>query len=169
MSRYPDYLVTYEELVGWFKTNYPSTPEYRISFTSPYDNESIEWYHSSEGRVARIGNKVVSYVDYLIQLPDRYMTQTASIVLNDSAYDPDNGVDDSLKFSVDALGGGNLRAPASTLSVTYSGDLKDFNMYNSSGQLTTAYVYASAVLIVALTTTTFYFALRKPKRRLKTQ
>jgi hypothetical protein len=171
MARYPDLLVTYEELVDWFKANYPSTPEYRISFTSPYDNENIEWYYGNEDRVARIGNKVVSYVDYLIQLPDKYMTQTASILWNESAYDPDNGVDDSLTFGVDALGGGNLRAPASTLPVPYTGDLKDFNMHNStsSRQLTTAYLYTSAVLIVALTMTTFYFALRKPKRRIEPQ
>lgn len=171
MSRYPDYLVTYEELVDRFKTNYPTTTEYRISFTSPYDNESIEWYYSSDNRVARIGNKVVSYVDYLIQLPDKYMTQTASILWNDSAYDPDNSVDDSLTFGRDALGGGNLRAPASTLPVPYTGDLKDFNIYSStsSGQLTTVCVYTSAGLIVALTMTTFYFVFRKPRRRLETQ
>jgi methyl-accepting chemotaxis protein len=128
MTEYSQYLVTYEEFVDWFKLNYPTTPEYRINFTSPYDQERIEWYYSNESRVARIGSYVVSYVDYTIQLSDKYLNQTATIYWG-NASDPKNCVDDSLAFYVDALGGGRLRHPPSTLPIPYTGDLRDFSKY----------------------------------------
>jgi prefoldin subunit 5 len=128
MTEYSQYLVTYEEFVDWFKLNYPTTPEYRINFTSPYDQERIEWYCSNESRVARIGSYVVSYVDYTIQLSDKYLNQTATIYWG-NASDPKNCVDDSLAFYVDALGGGRLRHPPSTLPTPYTGDLRDFSKY----------------------------------------
>ena len=128
MTEYSQYLVTYEEFVDWFKSNYPTTPEYRINFTSPYDQERIEWYYSNESRVARIGSYVVSYIDYTMQLSDKYLNQTARIYWG-NASDPKNCVDDSLTFYVDALGGGGLRHPPSTLSIPYTGDLRDFSKY----------------------------------------
>jgi hypothetical protein len=129
MTEYSQYLVTYEEFVDWFKLNYPITPEYRIDFTSPFDQERIEWYCSNESRVARIGSYVVSYVDYTMQLSDKYLNQTAAINWGGNASDPKNCVDDSLTFYVDALGGGRLRYPPSTLPVPYTGDLRDFSKY----------------------------------------
>jgi len=128
-TEYSQYLVTYEEFVDWFKSNYPTTPEYRINFTSPYDQERIEWYHSNESRVARIGSYVVSYVDYTKQLPDNYLNQNQAINWPGNHSDPKNCVDDSLTFNVDALGGGHLRPPPSTLPISYTGDLRDFSKY----------------------------------------
>jgi flagellin-like hook-associated protein FlgL len=128
MTEYPQSLVTYGEFVDWFKSNYPTTPEYRINFTSPYDQERIEWYYSNESRVARIGSDVVSYVDYTKQLPDNYLNQNQAINWG-NASDPKNCVDDSLTFNVDALGGGRLRHPPSTLPISYTGDLRDFSKY----------------------------------------
>jgi prefoldin subunit 5 len=142
MTEYPQYLVTYEDFVDWFKSNYPTTPECRIDFTSPYDQERIEWYYNNESRVARIDSEVVSYVDYTKQLPDRYLNQTATIDWKGNASDPSNCVDNSLIFSVDALGGGRLRHPPSTLPIPYSGDLRDFSKYYVTltlAQLETAY------------------------------
>jgi hypothetical protein len=141
MTEYSQSLVTYEEFVDWFKLNYPTTPEYRINFTSPYDQERIEWYHSNESRVARIGSYVVSYVDYPMQLPDEYLNLTATINWG-NASDPKNCVDDSLTFNVDALGGGWLRHPPSTLPISYTGDLRDFSKHYVTlalAQLETAY------------------------------
>lgn len=142
MTEYSQSLVTYEEFVDWFKLNYPTTPEYRINFTSPYDQERIEWYYSNESRVARIGSYVVSYVDYTMQLSDKYLNQTATINWPGNASDPKNCVDDSLTFYVDALGGGLLRHPPSTLPIPYTGDLRDFSKYYvkwALAQLETAY------------------------------
>jgi hypothetical protein len=142
MTEYPHSLVTYEEFVEWFKSNYPTTPEYRINFTSPYDQERIEWFYSNESRVARIGSDVVSYVDYTKQLPDKYLNQTATIDWKGNGSDPNNCIDDSLVFIVDALGGGRLRHPPSTLPIPYTGDLGDFSKYYVNlalAQLETAY------------------------------
>jgi hypothetical protein len=119
-------LVTYEEFVQWFNENYPANPEYRINFTSPYNNQTIEWYFSNEKRVARIGDSAVSYVNYMKQLPDKYLNQKGYFDSKKSGFDPSNCLDDSLIFDVDALGGGLYRAPVSTLPVPYSGDLKYF-------------------------------------------
>jgi hypothetical protein len=55
---------TFEDTVNWFKTNYDQTPTYRINFTSPYDGQQIEWYYDQHSRIARIGDNVVSYVNY---------------------------------------------------------------------------------------------------------
>jgi prefoldin subunit 5 len=142
MTEYSQSLVTYEEFVDWFKLNYPTTPEYRINFASTYDQERIEWYYSNESRVARIGSDVVSYVDYTKQLPDNYLNQNQAINWKGNASDPKNCVDDSLTFNVDALGGGRLRHPLSTLPISYTGDLRDFSKYYVTlalAQLETAY------------------------------
>jgi hypothetical protein len=142
MTEYPQSLVTYEEFVDWFKSNYPTTPEYRINFTSPYKQERIEWYYSNESRVARIGSNVVSYVDYTKQLPDKYLNQNARINWTGNALDPKNCVDDSLTFNVDALGGGRLSHSPSSLPISYTGDLRDFSKYYVTlalAQLETAY------------------------------
>jgi len=142
MTEYSQSLITYEEFVDWFESNYPTTPEYRINFTSPYDQERIEWYYSNESRVARIGSDVVSYVDYTKQLPDNYLNQNQAINWKGNASDPKNCVDDSLTFNVDALGGGRLRHPPSTLPISYTGDLRDFSKYYVTltlAQLETAY------------------------------
>jgi hypothetical protein len=119
-------LVTYEEFVQWFTHKYSTNPEYRINFTSPYNNQTIEWYFSNEKRVARISDSVVSYVDYTKQLPDKYLNQNGWFDWNKSGFDPSNCLDDSLSFGVDALGGGLYRAPVSTSPVPYTGNLKSF-------------------------------------------
>lgn len=119
-------LVTYEEFVKWFTLNYPANPEYRINFTSPYNNQTIEWYFSNDKRVARIDDSVVSYVNYRHQLPDKYLNEYQWFNWSNSGFDPENCLDDSLSFGVDALGGGLYRAPISTLPIPYNGDLKNF-------------------------------------------
>jgi len=129
MTEYSQFLVTYEEFVEWFKLNYPATPEYKIKFNSPYDNSNIEWYFSNESRVARIGDYVVSYVDYTKQLPDKYLNQIATINWLGNASDPKNCVDVSLTFNVDALGRGRLRHPPSSFPISYVGDLRNFSKY----------------------------------------
>jgi|SRR5271157_824056 len=118
----------FEDAVNWFKTNYDQTPAYRLQFTSPYDGEKIEWYYDLSSRVARIGDNVVSYVDYTDQLPDKYLNSSATILWLSPPNSTD-GIDGSLTFKIDALGGGYLRAPVATQSVPYTGDLASFKKY----------------------------------------
>jgi hypothetical protein len=116
---------TFEEAANWFKANYERTPTYRIDFKSPYDGEQIEWYYSLSSRVARIGNNVVSYVDYTDQQPDKYLSTYTSLSWKPPA-NVTTVIDNSVQFKVDALGGGYLRAPVATSTVPYSGDLQFF-------------------------------------------
>jgi hypothetical protein len=116
---------TFEDAVSWFKANYYQTPTYRVKFTSPYDGEQIEWYCSVSSRVARIGNDVVSYVDYTDQQPDKYLNSSDSIFWATPA-NLTNGINNSLAFKIDALGGGYLRSPINTPRVWYAGDLQFF-------------------------------------------
>jgi hypothetical protein len=116
---------TFEEAADWFKANYAQTPTYRIEFTSPYDGEQIEWYYSLTSRVARIGNDVVSYVDYTDQQLDKYLSTYTPLSWKPPA-NVTTVIDNSLQFKVDALGGGYLRAPVATSVFPYSGDLQFF-------------------------------------------
>jgi hypothetical protein len=117
---------TFEEAANWFKANYDQTPTYRIEFTSPYDGEQIEWYYSLSSRVARMGNDVVSYVDYTDQQPDKYLNSYTPLSWKPSSNLP-TVIDNSLQFKVDALGGGYLRAPVATSTFPYGGDLQFFS------------------------------------------
>lgn len=129
VSKRPQYhYLTFEDAVFWFKAHYDKTPTYAISFTSPYDGTEIEWLYSLSSRVARIGSNVVSYVDYTDQQPDRYLTSYSPIFW-DFPVNSTNIIDNSLSFKVDALGGGYLRAPVSSASVPYDGDLEGFGAY----------------------------------------
>lgn len=156
LSTRPSYKYwNFEDAVNWFKMNYNQTPVYRIQFTSPYDGEKIEWYNDLSSRVARIGDNVVSYVDYSDQLPDKYLNSSATIIWL-SPPNFTNGIDDSLAFKIDALGGGRLRAPVATQSVPYTGDLASFKAYytsprpdstNNSTQQVVVVVVCSTVII----------------------
>jgi hypothetical protein len=127
LSTRPSYKYwTFEDAVRWFKANYEQTPTYRIEFTSPYNGEKIEWYYSLSSRVARIGNDVVSYVDYTDQQPDKYLNSYTPLSWKPPA-NSTTVIDNSLMFKVDALGGGYLRAPVTTAAVPYSGDLQFFS------------------------------------------
>jgi hypothetical protein len=120
--------LTFESTADWFKANYDQTPTYRVNFTSPYDGTQIEWYYGLSSRVARIGNDVRSYVDHVDQQPDRYLTNYSPIYWG-SHTSSTNSIDNSLSFKVDALGGGYLRASASSESVSYDGDLASFGAF----------------------------------------
>lgn len=119
---------TFKETAEWLLQNYQFTPTYTVNFTSPYSEESIEWYYYLEGRVARIGNEVVSYVDYTNQVADKFIVERKGINWGIPPSDL-NCIDNSLTFEIDALGGGELRLPVKTASVTYSGDLSHFRSW----------------------------------------
>ena len=121
----------FEDAVNWFKSNYIQTPVYRIQFTSPYNGQKIEWYYDLSSRVARIGDNVVSYVDYTDQLSDEYLNSSATLLWL-SPPNSTNGIDDSLAFKIDALGGGWGNPPVATQPVSYTGDLAAFKAYYTS-------------------------------------
>jgi hypothetical protein len=105
--------------------NFKQTPVYRIQFTSPYDGQEIEWYYDLSSRVARIEDNVVSYVNYSDQLPDKYLNSSSPINwLSPSSLA--NGIDDSLAFKIDALGGGWGNPPVATQPAYYKGYLAYF-------------------------------------------
>ena len=102
----------------WFKANYPQEPEYHFTFTSPKTGATVEWLHNSKCRVARVGDTVMSYVDYRDQLKDPWLASSAMINFNGERT-PDNSIDTSLRFTIDDLGGGTERAPRQYNSKIY--------------------------------------------------
>jgi hypothetical protein len=124
-------ILTCSDTVDWFKTAYSQgTPAYSIDFTSPYNNQRIEWYSNTEFRVARIDQIVVSFVNYTDQTPDRYLTNYASINWAAPSNSSENGIDNSLTFAIDALGGAEDRHSITTDGYPYTGSLADFqNIY----------------------------------------
>ena len=113
---------------SWFKSNYPATPSYHILYTSPNSGQSIEWYYNREFRVARIGDQVVSYVNYAKQPEDPFLRVPCNVNFLLPSDDPEAQIDTSLRFTIDALGGGVNNPPADqTATITYNGDLADFS------------------------------------------
>lgn len=115
----------FETIAQWFRANYQFTPCYNVDFVSPYSYERIEWYYDKKSRIARIGNEVVSYVDYTDQKADKYLTETGGIDWSKPWTDV-NCIDTSLEFKIDAFGGGYLTHPCKTDPYNYTGDLSDF-------------------------------------------
>ncbi|MEM2849205.1 MAG: hypothetical protein QXI36_02900 [Candidatus Bathyarchaeia archaeon] len=149
---------TYEDVAKWFLTNYDFTPSYHLIFTSPvFQNETIEWFYCLNFRVARIGSKIVSYVDYTAQENDVSLLQKTAINTS-KPQSPENCLDNSLTFEIDALGGAPNRAPIKTEPYTYTGELKDFPLHYNLHK-TTIYSY-----VPTLEQFTFFILSRKLDR-----
>ncbi len=112
----------------WFKTTYPTTPAYHVNFVAPSSNRSIEWFFDLNSRISRLDGEVVSYVDYRNQTVDRFLNKTATVNFNQPKT-PENSIDTSLQFKIDALGGGEFRAPSQQNGIEYNGTLSDFPSY----------------------------------------
>jgi hypothetical protein len=117
----------YNETTSWFKTHYPVTPIYHVTFTSPYDNQEVEWYLDLNHRIARVGGYVVSYVVFENQT-DHWLTHIAYVDFGKPA-NKTNCIDNSLEFEIDDLGGGSHRDSVRGDSVQYSGDLSEFPVF----------------------------------------
>jgi hypothetical protein len=122
--------LTVSDFTRWFIANYAKTPTYRVNGTGLISGDSIEWFYSKDLRVARVGSNIVSYVSYIDQSEDVYLTSTASIDFEDE-HNLHNCIDNSLSFTVDALGGAQNRAPITTKPFSYpvSEDLSKFSEY----------------------------------------
>jgi hypothetical protein len=141
---------TCEQSATWFKTYFSSTPTYQVDFTSPYNNQRIEWYYSDKCRIARINERVVSYIDYQNQTFDKYLIGNQQINWI-AASSTKNGVDNSLTFSIDALGGAADRHKASTGSYVYTGNLVDFSdSYQGNNQTPVETSLYIMIFVVAL-------------------
>jgi len=169
-------LMDYTDFVTWFRSAYPANPTYRVDFTSPYNSsDSIEWYWSTQYRVARVNGNVVSFVDYTIQAPDKYLTQVGYVNwAGPMQSDPDNCIDDSLFVTIAALGGGVMRYPAiKSQEFAYSGDLADFaSTYYSArtnAQTTNSINIPAiaALTITAVAIASLVVGLARGRRRIK--
>jgi len=75
--------------------------------------------------LAKISQKVGSYVDCESQVSDKYLVH-AGFIDYLAPRTESNCIDNSLRFEIDALGGGNNRAPIKTKTYNYAGELQYF-------------------------------------------
>lgn len=120
---------TCEDFTRWFKREYETTPNYSLNFKSPYDGQEIEWYYCQDSRIARICDKVVSYIEYNEQKPDKFLATTFAPNTTLSPNLVENCIDNSLTFEIDGLGGGQYRSPINDSGVTYTGELREFPLH----------------------------------------
>jgi len=123
----------YNETTSWFKINYDKTPTYQVTFTSPYDGKQVEWYLDTNYRIARVEDHVKSYVIFKGQR--EYWLSHVCNVDFDKVPDKNNGVDNSLEFEIDDLGGGFDRDSPKGGSMYYTGNLADFPSFHPVSQL----------------------------------
>lgn len=127
INRYGSLCQLYNETASWFRANFPKTPTYHVSFTSPYNNQHVEWYLNLDHRIARMNDYVCSYIVFDNQI-DKWLNNVAYVDFGKPPSET-NCIDNSLEFLIDDLGGGLLRDSPRGDSVYYSGDLKDFPVY----------------------------------------
>ncbi|UCC58004.1 MAG: hypothetical protein JSW14_06500 [Candidatus Bathyarchaeum sp.] len=123
----------YNETTSWFKQNYDKTPTYQVAFTSPYNDEQIEWYLDLNYRIARVENRVKSYVIFEDQ-KEYWLNQVCNVDFGELANET-NCIDNSLEFEIDDLGGGFERDSPKGGSIYYTGNLADFYSFNPVSQL----------------------------------
>jgi hypothetical protein len=154
--------ITIENFVDWYKSEYEVTPNYSLTFESPYDSQQIEWFYCRDFRVARMGDQVISYIEYGKQKPDKFLTSTFTPNTTLSPHLPENCIDDSLNYEIDALGGGEFRSPVRDIGFTYSGQLQDFPIH---------YVpeISSLVLVITVVSIGTAFVLYVKKKRPQAQ
>jgi hypothetical protein len=130
----------------WFKTTYTTTPTYNVNFTSPNSNQSIEWFFNVNSRISRLSGIVVSYVNYQNQVADKYLTETAEIDFSEPNM-RNHPIDNSLTFTIDALGGGELRAPSNQNGIFYSNNLTDFPTYYNNIGLFSLIIFVILIIL----------------------
>jgi hypothetical protein len=158
LSAYNYSFWTYEDFTKWFNKEHETTPDYSINFTSPYDSETIEWFYCRDFRIARVNDRIVSYVEYDKQKPDKFLTATFAPDLNLSPNDPANCIDDSLTFTIDGLGGGEYRSPVLNSGVAYNGRLSEFRVYTIPEL---PWAVSSTAVLLACTVVLLWLSRRK--------
>jgi hypothetical protein len=116
----------FNETAKWFNEQFSENPIYRVQdFVSPYSGKESEWYWDSKCRITRYDNYVVGYVEYEKQDEDPYLTSTGNPP-SGSSNDPNNCINNSLRFTIDDFGNGTWRAPPQGNKVFYLQELSDF-------------------------------------------
>jgi hypothetical protein len=159
LSTYNYSFWTYEDFTQWFNKEYETTPDYSLNFTSPYDGQTIEWFYCRNFRVARVNDRVVSYVEYDKQIPDKFLTAKFAPDLSLSPNDPANCIDESLTFTIDGLGGGEYRSPVLNSGVAYNGRLNEFPSFYTIPEL--PWAVSSTAVLLACTVVLLWLSRRK--------
>lgn len=158
INQYGSIFQLYNETALWLKSTYSKTPTYRVTFTSPYDNQQVEWYLDTNYRIARVNNDVKSYVVFEDQT-EYWLNNVSDVDLYSPASET-NCITNSLEFKIDDLGGGLHRDSVRGDSMYYSGSLGDFpfakflTITSSEGGTTDAepniYAYESDTVVEVL-------------------
>jgi hypothetical protein len=136
----------------WFKAAYPDTPTYNVDFTSPNSGTQIEWFYSQTYRIAKVNGQIVSFVEYGRQQIDPYYSAAAQINWTKEAGDPENCIDNSLNFTVDALGGGVFRPLPKDSPIWFDGLIENFPIYYCT-PITPEFGFTPIVLVLGLLVT----------------
>jgi hypothetical protein len=131
------HVVTAEEFAEIFESSFSVTPQYHFVYTSSSLDDfpetkgwKIEWLMSSDCRIARVGDKVVSALSYKVQSEDPFLASSKKINFMGSRFgeDPNNIVRTDLSFDIDALWQSEYgnRTLKKTGYAVYTGRLEDF-------------------------------------------
>lgn len=131
------HVVTAEEFAKLFESSFSATPQYHFTYTSSNLDAfpetkgwKIEWLMSPDCRIARVGDNVVSALNYKVQSEDPFLTSSKKINFAGSRFgeDPNNIVRTDLSFDIDALWQSEYgdRTLKKTGYAIYTGKLEDF-------------------------------------------
>jgi len=131
------HVVTAEEFARLFESSFSATPQYHFTYSSSNLNVfpetkgwTIEWLMSSDCRIARVGDKVVSALSYKVQTEDSFLTSSKKISFIGYRFgeDPNNIVCTDLSFDIDVLWQSEYgdRTLKKTGYAVYTGKLEDF-------------------------------------------
>jgi hypothetical protein len=130
-------VITAEQFAKVFESSFPVTPRYHFIYASSNLNAfpetkgwKIEWLMSPDCRIARVGDKVVSALDYNIQDEDPFLSSSKGINFMSARFgeDPNNIVSTDLSFDIDDLWQSEYgdRTLNKTGYAVYAGQLEDF-------------------------------------------
>lgn len=130
-------VVTAEQFAKIFESCFPTTPSYHFVYASSNLNAfpetkgwKIEWLMIPDCRIARVGDKVVSALDYNVQNEDPFLLSSKGINFTGSRFgeDPNNIVNTDLSFDIDDLWQSEYgdRTLKKTGYAVYTGKLEDF-------------------------------------------
>jgi hypothetical protein len=129
--------LTADQFAEIFKSHFPTTPEYHFMYrssNSPLFPETedwkIEWLMNPDYRIARVGDNVVSSLDYSAQKEDPFLSSSKSINFTGPRFgeDPSNIIRTDLSFDIDDLWQSEYgdRRLTKMGYVIYTGTLQDF-------------------------------------------
>jgi hypothetical protein len=130
-------VVTAEQFAKLFESSFSVTPAYHFVYASSNldvfpetKGWTIEWLMTSDYRIARAGDRIVSAIDYGSQKEDPFLSSSKIISFAGSRFgeDPNNIVNTGLSFDIDCLWQSEYgdRTLTKTGYVIYTGKLGDY-------------------------------------------